>query len=145
MFYFTLLLGISGRFSPRKASCGRVAPPNLNYLLAWCMQYFCLTTSQAVKPTLLRHTIYMGSLTCVETWVRAVHSEGESDTNKSAQELTRRDTKNLSLSPCPATGSNPRSSDLKSDPASYVPCQYLHYCAAMTSVRYASSVRSSVA
>ena len=41
--------------------------------------------------------------------------EGGSDTSKSAEELTRRDRKTLFLTPYPARGSNPRSSDLKSD------------------------------
>ena len=64
----------------------------------------------AVRPTLLRQ-MDMGSLTCAYRWVRTVRGSG---TNKSAHELTQRDRNNY-FSPCPATGSNPGSSDLNSD------------------------------
>ena len=51
--------------------------------------------------------------------------EGGSGTNKSAQELIRRDRKKTCPLPCPARGSNPESSDLNSDAVttelSYVP------------------------
>ena len=55
------------------------------------------TTGCDAAPTLLRQ-MNMGSLACAQLWVRAVHLEvggvgGESGTNQSAQELTRKNRK----------------------------------------------------
>ena len=72
------------------------------------------TTGCGVRPTLLRQ-IDVGSLTCAQLWVRAVHVKVGSGTNKSAQELTRlRGVEKKCPSPCPTRGSNPGSSDLNS-------------------------------
>ena len=68
-----------------------------------------------------------GSLTYAQIWVRAVHAKvGQAQTNKSAQELHRRD-RNCLL-PCPARGSNPGSSDLNFDPLppNYSPSFSIH-------------------
>ena len=56
-------------------------------------RYLCVTIPPAVRPNLLRKTC-VRSLTCAHIWVRAAHTKGEGEgagTNKSAQELTRRD------------------------------------------------------
>ena len=62
---------------------------------------FCVTIPSAVRRTLLRH-MDKGSLTCAQIWSRAVITKvvgvgwgGGSGTNKSAQELTRRDRKSV--------------------------------------------------
>ena len=55
------------------------------------VQCFRVSIPPTVKPTLLRQ-IDIESLTCAQIWVRAVHTiECGSGTNKSTQELTRRD------------------------------------------------------
>ena len=76
---------------------------NLVYAL-----FLCDHTSipPAVRPPLLRQ-MDIGSLTCAQISVLAVHTNGGgSGTNKSAQELSRRDRKNC-RSPWPARESNP--------------------------------------
>ena len=57
-----------------------------------CMQCFRVSIPLTVRPTLLRQ-MDMGSLTWAQIWVLAAHTKGGSSTNKSAQELTRRDRK----------------------------------------------------
>ena len=54
--------------------------------LTWCMQYFCVTIPPAVRPTLLRQ-MDMGSLTCAQNWVLAVHTKGGPGACKQATEL----------------------------------------------------------
>ena len=80
------------------------------------MQFFRVSIPPAVSPTLLRQ-MDVGSLTCAQSASRTHEGGGGggsgSGTNKSAQELTRRDRKTLSS--CPARGSNPGSSDLNSN------------------------------
>ena len=75
------------------------------------MQYFRVSIPPAVRPSLLRQ-MDVGSVTCAQIRVRAVHTMwgGQAQSNKSAKELTRRDRKKCSSSPCPARGWNPGSS-----------------------------------
>ena len=68
--------GKIGSPSPRKASCDGIALPNLNKLLAQCMLYFGVTIPLAVRPTLIGQMV-MGSLTCAQIWVHAVHTKGD--------------------------------------------------------------------
>ena len=83
--------------------------------------FLYVTIPPAVSSTLLRQ-MDMGCLTCAQIWVCAVNTKGggggwgggELSTNKSAQELTRRDRKNCPP-PCPARGLNPGCSDFNSD------------------------------
>ena len=64
-----------------------VALPNLNnYLLIQSLQYSCVTTPPAVMPTLLRQAD-IGSLLSALTLGECRTHEGESSTNRSAQEL----------------------------------------------------------
>ena len=51
---------------------------------------FGVTLPLVVRSTLLRQ-MDMGSLTRTQIWVRAIHTKGGQQQNKSAQELTRRD------------------------------------------------------
>ena len=73
-------------------------PVKKTYLYLSSALCFRFSRPPAVSPALLRH-VDMGSLTCAHVWVRAVHTKrGEgrgSATNKSAQELTRRDRKTI--------------------------------------------------
>ena len=66
-----------------------------------CVQCFRVSIWPALRRTLLR-LMDMGSLTCAQIWVRVIHTNakwreggGGSGTNKSAQELTRRDRKTV--------------------------------------------------
>ena len=60
------------------------------------VQYFFVTIPPVARPTLLRQ-IHMGSLTCVHSCGLLPYGghKGGSGTNKSAQELARRDRKTV--------------------------------------------------
>ena len=47
---------------------------SISFELVLCLQYFCVTIPPAVTPSLLRQ-MDTGSLTCVQTWVCAVHTK----------------------------------------------------------------------
>ena len=88
-------------------------PPSL------CVQCFRVFTPPAVRPSPLRQ-IDMGSLTCAQTWVRALHiyiytRKGGQGTNKSAQELARRDRKKPVHHPAPPGDRTQGSSDVNPD------------------------------
>ena len=73
------------------------------------MQYFCVTIPPAVRPTLLRQ-MDMGSLTCAQTWVRAVHTKGVGAEGGQTQTSLHKSwlggiEKNCPT-PCPTRGSN---------------------------------------
>ena len=103
------------------------------------MQYFCVTVPPAVRGLTLLGQMGMGSLTCAQIWVRAVHTKWQSGTTK--QVCTRIDSEGQKIctSPCPARGSNPGSSDFNSDvqtteirpPFQLIPCRISVYISSM--------------
>ena len=79
------------------------------------MLYFCVIIPSAVRPYSFTTDGY-GIFNVRKIVLGACRTDEDgSDTNKSAQELTRRDIKKHCFSPCPARGSNPGSLDLNSD------------------------------
>ena len=79
-----------------------------------CALFSCFHILQAVMPTRSRH-MYMGSLTCAQTWVRAVYSRKGVTHNQVCTGVVSEGHKNACFSPGPARGSNPGSSDLNSN------------------------------
>ena len=68
--------GSSGCFLRGKRTA--IARRYLAFCCCWfcsCVQRFCVSIPPAVRPTLLRQ-MDMGSLTCTQIWVRAVHTKG---------------------------------------------------------------------
>ena len=97
-----------GQPSPGKMSSHSAVLPSFFFFT--CAVFSCFhTTGCELGLLFFILQMDMGSLTCAQMWVRAIHTK----TNKSAQVLTQRGQKNCS-SPCSSWGSNPGSSDLNS-------------------------------
>ena len=70
-----------------------------------CVQCFCVSIPLAVRPTLLQQ-MDIGSLTCAQTWVRAVHMKrGQAQTGLHKSSLGQTDKLSLIL---PRQGIEPR-------------------------------------
>ena len=79
----------SGRFPRGKRTATvRRYPASSLCLSFFCVHCFRVFIPPAVMPTLLRQ-MDMGSLTCAQIWVRAVHAKAQ------ASQLTRRDRKTV--------------------------------------------------
>ena len=110
-------MGNSARFSQGKLATTESSYPDISLC---CMQHVLYDDIPPAVRCTLSQQVDMGSLTCAHIWVRAVYThEGGSDTNTSAQELTRRDIYTNIVLTLSRQGIEPR--DLNSGPLTTEP------------------------
>ena len=109
-------MGKSGRFSQGKPATTESRYPTLINYQPSVYSIFCVTGCKAYSFTTDGYGIFNGRTQfCARRTHEGEGGGGSGTTNKSAQELTRRDRKKTCPSPCPTRGSTPWSLDLISD------------------------------